>query len=62
MSRKEYNKARTDIYNLSLYVAEIEKMDKDFPLLKQEALRIIKEKSEEIEKELEEIMKGEKSE
>ena len=56
--RKEYNQIRDKVYNLSLFCAELEKLEKGFPLLKEEALKIIEEESEKLENILENIRKG----
>ena len=58
MNRKEYNQIRTEIYNLSLFVAELERLDGSFPILSEEARNIINEKSKILEKELEKIRSG----
>lgn len=49
MNKKDYNKLREEIYNLSLFCGELNKIDDNLTLIKEEAIKIIKEKSLEIE-------------
>lgn len=55
MEKKEYNKLRNDIYNLSLFVAEIKSLEGKFPLILEEANTILKEKTSEIEEGLKKL-------
>lgn len=55
MDKKQYNKLRDDIYNLSLFVGQLNKVDDNLTLVKEEAEKIIIEKAREIEEGLKKI-------